>query len=116
MSKGAEEGWLEGQQKDKQKGRRLSEGISFAGREHYGEGASSSENSSDLVVMAGGKPTAVLIRSPSSLMAWKTCCGACSHECPSYSGVGHYSPCKHAYSIIHASNVCPTVKTEVDMP
>lgn len=56
------EGWLEGQQKDKQKGRRRIEGIRFAGREHYVEGASSSENFSELVLMAGGKPVAVLIR------------------------------------------------------
>lgn len=59
---GGEEGWPEGQQKDKQKGRRRSEGISFAGREHYVEGASSSENFSELVLMAGGKPVAVLLR------------------------------------------------------
>ncbi|KAF7142286.1 hypothetical protein RHSIM_Rhsim05G0096300 [Rhododendron simsii] len=59
---GGEEGWLGGQQKDKQKGRRRIEGIRFAGREHHVEGASSSENFSELVLMAGGKPVAVLVR------------------------------------------------------
>ncbi|KAI8554716.1 hypothetical protein RHMOL_Rhmol05G0119900 [Rhododendron molle] len=57
-----EEGWLEGQQKDEQKGRRRYEGIRFAGKEHYVEGASRSENFSELVLMAGGKPVAVLMR------------------------------------------------------
>lgn len=55
-------GRLEGQQKDKQKGRSEGRRVSFAGRKQHVEGAYCSENLSELVVMAGGKPTAVLVR------------------------------------------------------
>lgn len=61
-SEGGQEGRLEGQQKDKQKERSEGRRVSFAGRKQHVEGASFSENLSELVVMAGGKPTAVLVR------------------------------------------------------